>query len=144
MSAKHISPTTSNVPSDNEKGVAPDIGHGDFGPANAIAGENDFEVFQRTGEGVDFRTVGWPRASIIFLKILFATGVLSIPSAMYEVGAVPGALIILGFGMLNCYTGVILGDFRNKHAKCHTIADMAWYIGGTFMKEFVGAVYLIA
>lgn len=26
------------------------------------------EVFQKTSDGVDFRTVGWPMASIIFLK----------------------------------------------------------------------------
>ncbi len=26
------------------------------------------EVFKKTHEGVDFRTVGWPRASVIFLK----------------------------------------------------------------------------
>jgi hypothetical protein len=26
------------------------------------------EVFKKTHVGVDFRTVGWPRASIIFLK----------------------------------------------------------------------------
>ena len=26
------------------------------------------EVFQKTTEGVDFRTVGWPRACLIFLK----------------------------------------------------------------------------
>lgn len=26
------------------------------------------EVFKKTHDGVDFRTVGWPRASVIFLK----------------------------------------------------------------------------
>jgi hypothetical protein len=29
------------------------------------------EVFKKTHEGVDFRTVGWPRASVIFLKGTF-------------------------------------------------------------------------
>ena len=138
------SPTSSSVAGDSEKGVIPDIGHGEFGPANAIAEENDFEVFQKTNDGVDFRTVGWLRASIIFLKILFATGVLSIPAAMYSVGAVAGALLIVGWGVLNTYAGVIQGDFRNTHAKCHTVADMAGYMGGTVMKEAVGALYLIA
>lgn len=28
----------------------------------------DNEVFKKTHEGVDFRTVSWPRASVIFLK----------------------------------------------------------------------------
>lgn len=30
--------------------------------------DNDFEVFKKTTTGVNFRTVGWPRASVIFLK----------------------------------------------------------------------------
>lgn len=31
------------------------------------AGDNDFEVF-KTGEGVNFRTLGWIKASLIFFK----------------------------------------------------------------------------
>ncbi len=30
--------------------------------------DSDFEVFKKTTTGVNFRTVGWARASIIFLK----------------------------------------------------------------------------
>jgi hypothetical protein len=59
------------------------------------------EVFQKTEDGVDFRNVSWPRATIIFLKIIFATGVLSIPTAMYSLGAVGGAFSVLGWGLLN-------------------------------------------
>lgn len=102
------------------------------------------EVFQKTEGGVDFRTVSWPRAAIIFLKVLFATGVLSIPSAMYALGAVPGALIILGWGALNCYVGIIQGDFRNNHPHCHSVADMAGVLGGAVVKELVGALFLVA
>lgn len=102
------------------------------------------EVFQISEDGVDFRTVTWPRASIIFLKILFATGVLSIPAAMYEIGAVGGALILLGFGMLNCYVGTIQGDFRNKHPSCHSVADMIGFIAGPAVKELFGGLYIVA
>ena len=129
---------------DHEKGPAVDIGHGQFGPATAIEEENDFEVFKKTKDGVDFRTVGWPRAAVIFLKILFATGVLSIPAAMYSVGAVGGAFLVIGWGLLNTYTGVIQGDFRNTHPGCHTVADMAGILGGRIMKELVGGLYLVA
>lgn len=66
----------------------------------------EHEVFQKDGE-VNFRTVGWPRASVIFLKVIFATGVLSIPTAMVSLGAIGGALNVIGFGMLNTYSGVI-------------------------------------
>ncbi|KAJ9620413.1 hypothetical protein H2204_012260 [Knufia peltigerae] len=100
------------------------------------------EVFRITEDGVDFRTVTWPRAAIIFLKILFATGVLSIPAAMYEIGAAAGALVLLGFGMLNCYVGTIQGDFRNKHPSCHSVADMVGVMGGPIAKEAIGALYM--
>ncbi len=34
--------------------------------------EEEHEVFKKTSDGVDFRTVGWPVASIIFLKREFS------------------------------------------------------------------------
>lgn len=38
--------------------------------------DNDdaFEVFKKEEGAVDFRTVGWIPASVIFLKVIFATG----------------------------------------------------------------------
>jgi hypothetical protein len=66
-----------------------------------LKGDDDFEVFKQTTDGVQFRSVGWVRASVIFLKIIFATGVLSIPTAMYGMGAVGGALSVVGWGLLN-------------------------------------------
>ncbi|RDW63845.1 hypothetical protein BP5796_10347 [Coleophoma crateriformis] len=105
---------------------------------------DDFEVFKKTKDGVDFRTVGWPRASIIFLKVQFALGVLSIPTAMYSLGALGGALSVIGWGALNTYAAVIQGDFRNRHAGCHTIADMAFVLGGTWLRELCGGLFVIA
>jgi hypothetical protein len=67
------------------------------------------EVFKKLEGGVDFRTVSWQRATVIFLKIIFATGVLSIPSAMYSLGAVGGALLILAFGALNTCGSPLVG-----------------------------------
>ncbi|KAM0276784.1 hypothetical protein ACHAQH_006373 [Verticillium albo-atrum] len=102
-----------------------------------------FEVFKK-GEGtVDFRTVGWIHASVIFLKVIFATGVLSIPSAMYILGALPGAINVLGWQFLNTYCAIIQGNFRNSHAGCHSIADMAFVVGGAWAKEVVGVLFLI-
>ncbi|RDW85501.1 hypothetical protein BP5796_03826 [Coleophoma crateriformis] len=102
------------------------------------------EVFKKTHDGVDFRTVNWPRASVIFLKVIFATGVLSIPSAMYSLGAVGGALSVIGWGALNTYTAVIQGNFRNSHAGCHSIADMAGVLAGKVGRELCGGLFLIA
>ncbi|RVX74994.1 hypothetical protein B0A52_01271 [Exophiala mesophila] len=109
-----------------------------------LAASEKHEVFQKTSKGVNFRTVGWIQASIIFLKVVFATGVLSIPGAMVSLGAVGGALSVIGWGLFNTYNAIVQGDFRNAHPSCHTIADMAEVVGGTWMKELTNIVYLLA
>ncbi|KAJ6155536.1 hypothetical protein N7470_006102 [Penicillium chermesinum] len=102
------------------------------------------EVFKR-GEGqVDFRTVSWIRAGVIFVKIIFATGVLSIPSLMYELGAFPGAVNVIGWTLLNTYCAIVQGNFRNAYPGCHSIADMAQVVGGPILKEVVGVLFTIS
>jgi hypothetical protein len=41
--------------------------------------------------------VGWFNVAVIFTKILFATGVLSLPSALYALGAVGGSISIVAW-----------------------------------------------
>lgn len=47
-----------------------DVGRGEI-ESGSEEDLNEFEVFKKTTDGVDFRTVNWPRASVIFLKSLF-------------------------------------------------------------------------
>ncbi|KAF2644675.1 hypothetical protein P280DRAFT_495880 [Massarina eburnea CBS 473.64] len=106
--------------------------------------ECDDEIFKR-GEGLeDFRTVGWIHAAVIFLKLIFATGVLTIPSAMYTLGAFPGAINVLGWQFLNTYCALVQGQFRNNHPGCHSIADMGNLVGGRIVKEITGVLFLVA
>jgi hypothetical protein len=63
---------------------------------------------------------------------------------MYSLGAVGGALSVIGWGALNTYLGIVQGNFRNSHPGCHSIADMAEVLGGTVLKELVGALFLVA
>lgn len=65
------------------------------------------EVFQKDVDGVEFRTVSWQRAAVIFCKIQFAMSILSVPSALATLGAVGGALSIVGWGALNTCTSMM-------------------------------------
>ncbi|KAH7094334.1 transmembrane amino acid transporter protein-domain-containing protein [Paraphoma chrysanthemicola] len=106
--------------------------------------ENDGEVFKR-GEGIeDFRTVSWIHTSVIFLKLIFATGVLTIPSAMYTLGAFPGAVNVLGWQFLNTWCALVQGNFARNHPGCHSIADMGNLVGGKVVKEITGVLFLLA
>lgn len=71
---------------------------GSIAPSRSV---EEGEVFAVGEDGVEFRTVGWIRAAMFFTKMTFAAGVLSIPSALYTLGAVPGALFIVFWGGLN-------------------------------------------
>jgi hypothetical protein len=97
------------------------------------------EVFRENVEGVEFRTVSWQRAAVVFLKINFAMSILSIPGALAALGSVGGSLCIVFYTSLNVCklrqsnllqrnqlivyfadTAIVLGDFRNNHPGCHS------------------------
>lgn len=60
------------------------------------------EIFHKgVEEGVDFRTVSWQRATVIFIKIQFAMSILAVPGALAALGAVGGGLSIVGWQTLN-------------------------------------------
>ncbi|KAJ5234583.1 uncharacterized protein N7469_003751 [Penicillium citrinum] len=103
----------------------------------------EFEVFKKTQDGVDFRDVGWFKACILFVKVLFATGVLSLPAALLSLGAVGGAISIVAWGVFNTYAFVIMGNFRLRRPHCHSVADMAEVVGGVIGKEVTGLLFII-
>jgi hypothetical protein len=79
----------------------PSLMEGDVSDSKEGIDLEQYEVFKQTTDGVNFRTVTWQRAIIIFLKVQIATGVLGIPSAMYSLGAVGGAISIVAWQFLN-------------------------------------------
>lgn len=84
------------------------------------------EVFGSGGEmQVNFRTVGWIRAAVFLTKQTFATGVLSMPSAMYYMGAAAGCISVVFWGAINTYLAYVQGHFKLAHPRMHTIVDAA-------------------
>lgn len=84
--------------------ISPERSHYDAQPDEFAKHDEAHEVFQREAGHVDFRTVSWPRATVIFLKIQFAMSILAVPGALATLGAVGGALSIVGWGALNTCT----------------------------------------
>ncbi|KAK6427387.1 hypothetical protein LTR95_015984 [Oleoguttula sp. CCFEE 5521] len=86
------------------------------------------EVFKKDHDGgVQFRTVSWQRAAIVFLKIQFAMSILAVPGALATLGAVGGAISIVGWGALNT-----------------SLADMMGLLWGRIGRALVGAQILVA
>ncbi|KAF3809313.1 N amino acid transport system protein [Colletotrichum gloeosporioides] len=89
--------------------------------------EETHDVFRQTEDGVQFRTVSWQRATIIFCKIQFAMSILSVPGAFATLGAVPGAVSLVGWHALNT-----------------SLADMCGRLWSRPGRELVGLQILIA
>ena len=62
---------------------------------------------------------------------------------MYSLGALGASLSVVGWGALNTYGAILLGNFRNRHPGIHSIADMAEYVGGFWLRELCGALFII-
>ncbi|KAL4939796.1 hypothetical protein BDV06DRAFT_214005 [Aspergillus oleicola] len=110
---------------------------------HAVGEVDDYEIFGNESSGVKFRTLNWPNASIVFLKLIFATGVLSLPTSLHQLGAVGGTLSVLGWTAWNQYTAIILYDFRQNHGRCHSVADMAQVLAGRIGKEVAGILFVL-
>lgn len=72
-------------------------------------------AIERTGPAADDRY----RTFALMFKVLFSVGVLSIPSVFSYVGALPGSLLVIGWGAYNTYAGFLLGAFRLRHSGMH-------------------------
>jgi hypothetical protein len=83
-----------------EKGYFKMPQHGEEISVDTQVGESR-EIFQTQIDGVDFRTLSWQRATIVFVKIGFAMSILSIPEALATLGYVGGVLTMVGFSILN-------------------------------------------
>ncbi|KAG2002089.1 hypothetical protein GB937_009754, partial [Aspergillus fischeri] len=110
----------------------------------ALVLDEEGEILKKRDSGVNFRHVGWLNATVMFTKIILATGVLSLPSALYALGAVGGSISIVAWGCFNTYCFVIPGNFRMRRPRCHSIADMAYVAGGTAAEESTGLLFIIA
>ncbi|CVK98833.1 related to neutral amino acid permease [Fusarium mangiferae] len=101
--------------------------------------EENREVFDSS----EFRALGWVKTTIILMKLCFATGVLTIPSAFSVVGYGPGIILLVFWGALTTYYAYIMYAFRMKYPGVHNIADAAAVVGGPIAREIAGALFLL-
>jgi hypothetical protein len=83
-----------------EKGPIEKSQYGEDSAVDTQVGECR-EIFQTQIDGVEFRTVTWQGATVLFVKIGFAMSILSIPGALATLGSIGGCLAIVGFTALN-------------------------------------------
>ncbi|KAF2102791.1 neutral amino acid permease [Rhizodiscina lignyota] len=110
---------------------------------DGVVYDNEHEVFRKDDDAIDYRTVGMKRALFVMFKVVFSLGILSLPSTLFSLGALGGALSVIGWGLLNTYCAILIGNFRHNHTTCHSIVDMGMILGGKVLKETCGVLFLL-
>ncbi|CAK7237206.1 hypothetical protein SBRCBS47491_009898 [Sporothrix bragantina] len=128
--------------------ISPDhsIHQGEAEPVtgSVLASDDDREVFKADGAGgSQFRALGLFRTVIVLIKLCFATGVLSIPSALGVVGYGPGLVLLALWSALTIYYSYVAYQFRMKFAGVHNIVDAAMVMGGPIAREVTSALFLL-
>ncbi|WVR06190.1 hypothetical protein IAU60_003220 [Kwoniella sp. DSM 27419] len=99
-------------------------------------------VFGAQIEGhVNYRSVGWIKATIIMLKTIIALGVLAMPTVLSQTGGVPGALIILVIGALTTWSGHVVGLFKRNHPEVYSMDGVGYVLAGKWGREFFSVAY---
>ncbi|KAE9569051.1 N amino acid transport system protein [Colletotrichum fructicola] len=112
---------------------------GDSSQTGSVDVEDVGEVFQQA----QYRALGWKRTVIILMKLCFATGVLTIPSAFSAVGYGPGIILLVSWGTLTTYYAYVMYAFRMRYPGVHNIADAAALMGGPVAREVAGGLFLL-
>lgn len=129
-------------------------------PAQHQDEEVEEEVFSSISlqEGqVDLRSVSWPAATVMLVKMCapslrffmlqtdalrghrqIGLGVLSLPEAMKTLGLIPGLSILVSCGIIVTLANYTSAEFRNAHPNIHSVADVAGILGGRTARELVG------
>lgn len=104
MAIQSLAPSQHGSSSSKTDKIVLDASADGESPCKEVENGESFEVFQTDVGGVDFWTVSWQRATIMFLKMNFAMSILVIPGALAALGSIGGSLYIIGFTALNICT----------------------------------------
>ncbi|EXJ57686.1 uncharacterized protein A1O5_12476 [Cladophialophora psammophila CBS 110553] len=66
-------------------------------------------------EEVKYRTLKWWQCSMIMIAETISLGILSLLSVLATIGMVPGAILIVGLGIVATYSGYVIRQFKAAH-----------------------------
>ncbi|KAJ5454757.1 transmembrane amino acid transporter protein-domain-containing protein [Penicillium daleae] len=76
-----------------------------------------------TGDGPNYRNVGWLGTAALMMKTQIRLGVLSIPVAFDTLGLVPGGNILCVIAAFTTWSDYVIDDFKLRHRDVYGIDD---------------------
>ncbi|BDD57716.1 hypothetical protein MPDQ_003583 [Monascus purpureus] len=92
---------------------------------------------------VKYKILKWWQCGLLMVAETVSLGVLSLPGAVAGLGLVPSIIILVGLGLLATYTGIIIGQFRQRHPHIHNMGDAGEVLLGPWGREIFGTAQVI-
>ncbi|KAJ5087349.1 hypothetical protein N7456_010965 [Penicillium angulare] len=105
--------------------------------------ENDAVFGEMTGEGPNYRNVGWLGTAALMMKSQIGLGVLSIPAAFDTLGIVTGTIIMLVIAVITTWSDYMVGTFKLRHPEVYGIADVGGMLFGRPGRLFFGSTFVL-
>ncbi|RGP80467.1 hypothetical protein FLONG3_1395 [Fusarium longipes] len=134
QTSKHESESLAPVPTDPQDVEIQDI--------NAPLA-HDAVFGDITGDGPNYRNVGWLGTAALMMKTQIGLGILSIPSAFHTLGIIPGVICLLIIGGITTWSNYVIGTFKLNHREVYDIGDAGGILFGRFGREFLGMSFAL-
>ncbi|KAJ5679860.1 amino acid transporter, partial [Penicillium macrosclerotiorum] len=105
--------------------------------------EQDAVFGEITGEGPNYRNVGWLGTSALMMKTQIGLGVLSIPVAFDTLGIVPGVIVLCVVAAITTWSDYIIGVFKIRHRDVYSIDDAGALMFGRTGRFFFGVIFCL-
>ncbi|KAM0422455.1 hypothetical protein ACHAPD_000908 [Fusarium lateritium] len=96
-----------------------------------------------TGDGPNYRNVGWLGTAALMMKTQIGLGILSIPSAFHTLGIIPGVICLLLIGGITTWSNYVIGTFKLNHREVYDIGDAGGILFGRIGREFLGLSFAL-
>ncbi|RGP75555.1 hypothetical protein FSPOR_663 [Fusarium sporotrichioides] len=101
-------------------------------------------VFGRvTGEGPNYRSLGWIATIALMTKTQIGLGVLSIPASFDTLGIIPGIFCLCTIGIITTWSSYMVGVFKRNHPEVYSIDDAGYKMWGKIGREILAVAFML-
>ncbi|CAJ2511292.1 Uu.00g069170.m01.CDS01 [Anthostomella pinea] len=112
-------------------------------PPPGVKDDASLSPTQEDGTEINFKNLEWWQAGLVMIAETISLGILSLPSAIANIGLAPGIVLILFLGILSTISGLVMGEFKRAYPWVKNFGDAGEVLGrpigmGRFFQEFFG------
>nr|XP_019010104.1 uncharacterized protein I206_04572 [Kwoniella pini CBS 10737]OCF48885.1 hypothetical protein I206_04572 [Kwoniella pini CBS 10737] len=93
------------------------------------------------GDGPNYRSLSWIKATVLQLKTQVGLGILGLPAAFNILGLVPGIIVIVAVALIVGWSDYVVGIFKLNHPEVYTVADVGYMLFGVWGREILGFAF---